>query len=97
MDLGRRYYARLVDPARALNLLDAACATVRVSRGQPPREVLSLESRLRVLSDELARLEGDVGDRVEERRAEIDKERVALEQQLADQRAAWVVDQARDE
>lgn len=97
VELGRRYLPRLKDPARAISLLDGACAAVLMARSVPPRELVTLDARILLLQREEEQLREELGQRVEDRAEEIVQEIARLRSRRLDIEEQWRQDRALDE
>ncbi|MBM2826816.1 MAG: clpB, partial [Dehalococcoidia bacterium] len=91
--LSHRYIQDRHLPDKAVDLIDEACAKLRIDAESPPPEVRELEGRIKQLTDE----EVAASQRSEyERAAQLKMERLSLEDMYNQARNAWIQEKRID-
>ena len=87
--LSNRYITDRYLPDKAIDLIDEACATIRVEMDSVPADLDELNRRIMTLKIESTSLKGENDARAVERRDAIDAELEKLNAEKADKTAQW--------
>ncbi len=92
--LSNRYITDRYLPDKAIDLIDEACATIRVEMDSVPADLDELNRRIMTLKIESTSLKGEKEERAVERRETIEAELEKLNEEKAEKTAQWQKEKA---
>ncbi len=87
--LSNRYISDRFLPDKAIDLVDEACATLRVEMDSMPSELYELDRKIKTLQIEKVSLKDETDSKAIEHKNEIEKELANLNEQMATLRSKW--------
>ncbi len=87
--LSNRYITDRYLPDKAIDLIDEACACIRVEMDSMPEEIYDLTRKIKTLEIEITSLQAETDEKALERRTQLQKELADLKEQNAAKTSRW--------